>query len=75
MTANVLPMLHVFASCSEAEKIGHFVQENLQDTASFPIGLTVPVKHGVSFKMRVTRFKAKTASALKFDLPTTYTID
>ena len=31
----------VFASCSVAEKISNFVQENLQETASFPIGLTV----------------------------------
>ena len=73
VTANVLAMLRVFASCSVAEKIGRFVQENLQETASFPIGLTVPVKHSVSVKMRVTQFKAKTASALKFDLPTTNT--
>ena len=71
--ADILPMLRVFASCSVAEKIGRFVQENLQETASFPIGLTVPVKHSVSVKMRVTQFKAKTASALKFDLPTTNT--
>ena len=72
VSANIL-LARDFASCSVAEKIGRFVQENLQETASFPIGLTVPVKHSVSVKMRVTQFKAKTASARKFDLPTTYT--
>ena len=35
VSANIL-LARDFASCSVAEKIGRFLQENLQETASFP---------------------------------------
>ena len=58
VSANIL-LARDFASCSVAEKIDRFLQENLQETASFPIGPTVPVMHSTTVKMRVTCSRRK----------------